>query len=109
MRIILKDDIPVYQPALRLSFVEKQKVNKHVEVGLEQRIIRASSSKYARPVVLVKKKNGDSRLCVDYRKLNWKLVKDRLPLLFIDDVLGARCKSVYNFGFEEWIFPCRRH
>ncbi|GFT94435.1 transposon Tf2-9 polyprotein [Nephila pilipes] len=40
MRIILKDDIPVYQPARHLLFVEKQKVNKHVEEWLEQGIIR---------------------------------------------------------------------
>ncbi|GFS55953.1 hypothetical protein TNCV_2564261 [Trichonephila clavipes] len=38
-------------------------------------------------IVLVKKKNGDSRFCVDYRQLNHKLVKDRFPLPLIDDVL----------------------
>ncbi|GFX69515.1 hypothetical protein TNCV_1768861 [Trichonephila clavipes] len=87
MRIILNDDIPVYQPARRLSYAEKQIVNKHIEEWIEQGIIRPSSSEYASPIVLVKKKNGNSRLFVDYRQLNHKRVKDRFPLPLIDDVL----------------------
>ncbi|GFY25407.1 tigger transposable element-derived protein 6 [Trichonephila clavipes] len=55
-RIILNDDIPVYQPARRLSYVEKKSVNKHIEEWLEQRIFRPSSSEYASPIVLVKNK-----------------------------------------------------
>ncbi|GFV25716.1 tigger transposable element-derived protein 6 [Trichonephila clavipes] len=55
-RIILKDDIPVYQPARRLSYAEKKSVNKHIEEWLEQEIVRPSSSEYASPIVLVKKK-----------------------------------------------------
>ncbi|GFX85931.1 transposon Tf2-9 polyprotein [Trichonephila clavipes] len=43
MRIILKDDIPVYQPARRLSFSENQDVNKQIDEWLEQEIIRPSS------------------------------------------------------------------
>ncbi|GFY00319.1 retrovirus-related Pol polyprotein from transposon 17.6 [Trichonephila clavipes] len=65
MRIILNDDIPVCQPARRLSYVEKQIVNKYIEEWLEQGIIRSSSSEYACLIVLKKKKNGDSTLCVD--------------------------------------------
>ncbi|GFV96508.1 retrovirus-related Pol polyprotein from transposon 17.6 [Trichonephila clavipes] len=87
MRIILKDDIPVYQPARRLSFSENQDVNKQIDEWLEQGIVRPSSSEYASPIVLVKKKDGTTRLCVDYRRLNRKLVKDRFPLPLIEDVL----------------------
>ncbi|GFX10266.1 hypothetical protein TNCV_1866631 [Trichonephila clavipes] len=53
----------------------------------EQGIVRPSSSEYASPIVLVKKKDGTTRLCVDYRRLNRKLVKDRFPLPLIEDVL----------------------
>ncbi|GFW13422.1 retrovirus-related Pol polyprotein from transposon 17.6 [Trichonephila clavipes] len=42
-RIILNDDIPVYQPARRLSYAEKKSVNKHIEDWLEQGIVRPSS------------------------------------------------------------------
>ncbi|GFY17694.1 hypothetical protein TNCV_1074291 [Trichonephila clavipes] len=87
MRIILKDDIPVYQPARRLSFSENQDVNKQIDEWLEQGIVRPSSFEYASPIVLVKKKDGTTRLCVDYRRLNRKLVKDRFPLPLIEDVL----------------------
>ncbi|GFX06077.1 hypothetical protein TNCV_446521 [Trichonephila clavipes] len=87
MRIILKDDIPVYQPARRLSFSENRDVNKQIDEWLEQGIVRPSSSEYASPIVLVKKKDGTTRLCVDYRRLNRKLVKDRFPLPLIEDVL----------------------
>ncbi|GBM96973.1 Retrovirus-related Pol polyprotein from transposon 17.6, partial [Araneus ventricosus] len=87
MRIILKDDVPVYQPARRLSSTENQAVNKQIDEWLDQGIVRQSSSEYASPIVLVKKKDGTARLCVDYRKLNRKLVKDRFPLPLIEDVL----------------------
>ncbi|GFT68544.1 retrovirus-related Pol polyprotein from transposon 17.6 [Trichonephila clavipes] len=51
MGIILKDDIPVYQAARRLSYVEKQIENKDIEELLEQGIIRPSSSEYANDVL----------------------------------------------------------
>ncbi|GFW30962.1 hypothetical protein TNCV_2940621 [Trichonephila clavipes] len=62
-------------------------VNKQIDEWLEQGIVRPSSSEYASPIVLVKKKDGTTRLCVDYRRLNRKLVKDRFPLPLIEDVL----------------------
>ncbi|GFW65186.1 retrovirus-related Pol polyprotein from transposon 17.6 [Trichonephila clavipes] len=62
-------------------------VNKQIDEWLEQGIVRPSSSEYASSIVLVKKKDGTTRLCVDYRRLNRKLVKDRFPLPLIDDVL----------------------
>ncbi|GFV76405.1 retrovirus-related Pol polyprotein from transposon 17.6 [Trichonephila clavipes] len=59
MRIVLKDDIPVYQSARRLPFSENQDVNKQIDEWLEQGILRPSSSEYASPIVLVKKKDED--------------------------------------------------
>ncbi|CAK1604134.1 unnamed protein product [Parnassius mnemosyne] len=57
------------------------KINELLEAG----IIRKSTSEYASPVVLVKKKGGDYRLCVDYRALNANTIKDRYPLPHIED------------------------
>ncbi|GFV01199.1 transposon Ty3-I Gag-Pol polyprotein [Trichonephila clavipes] len=57
-RVILNDDIPVYQPARWLSYAEKKSVNKHIEEWLEQEIVRPSSSEYASPIVLVKNKKN---------------------------------------------------
>ncbi|GFS90477.1 transposon Ty3-I Gag-Pol polyprotein [Trichonephila clavipes] len=80
MRIILKDEEPVCQHPRRLVFTERQEVNKQIEEWLKEGIILPSSSEYASPIVMVKKKNGSSRMCIDYRKLNHKLVKDKFLL-----------------------------
>ncbi|GFW40108.1 uncharacterized protein TNCV_5117911 [Trichonephila clavipes] len=80
MRIILKDEEPVCQHPRRLAFTERQEVNKQIEEWLNEGIIRPSSSEYASSIVMVKKKDGSSRMCIDYRKLNQKLVKDKFPL-----------------------------
>lgn len=54
---------------------------------LQTRIIQASSSSYASPVVLVKKKDGTWRLCVDYRGLNVLTMKDMFPIPLIEDLM----------------------
>ncbi|XP_026828423.1 uncharacterized protein LOC113562643 [Ooceraea biroi] len=87
LQIVVKDDIPVYQPPRRLASVEREQVNRQIEEWLRNGIIRPSVSEYASPVVLVKKKDGGLRLCVDYRKLNQKIVKDRYPTPLIEDQL----------------------
>ncbi|GFX67514.1 retrovirus-related Pol polyprotein from transposon 412 [Trichonephila clavipes] len=89
MRIILKDEEPVSQPPRRLAFTERQEVNKQIEEWLNEGIIRPSSAEYASPIVMVKKKDGSSRMCIDYRKLNQKLMKDKFPLPIIEDVLDT--------------------
>ncbi|GFU53579.1 retrovirus-related Pol polyprotein from transposon 412 [Trichonephila clavipes] len=89
MRIILKDEEPVCQPPRRLAFTERQEVNKQIEEWLNEGIIRPSSAEYASPIVMVTKKDGSSRKCIDYRKLNQKLVKDKFPLLLIEDVFDT--------------------
>ena len=60
----------------------------HVEDMLKMGFIEECSSPDAFPVILVKKKNGTTRFCVDYRKLNNATVKDAYPLRRMDDSLG---------------------
>lgn len=85
--IIVKDDIPVYQRPRRLSPSEKIVVQNQIESWLKDGIISPSASQYASPIVLVKKKDNSMRLCIDYRKLNQKVIKDRYPMPNMEEQL----------------------
>ncbi|KAL0883751.1 hypothetical protein ABMA27_015856 [Loxostege sticticalis] len=87
MEIHLKTEEPVVYRPYRLPFSERGKVREMIQELLDCGIIRPSTSCYASPIVLVKKKTGDIRLCVDYRALNRKTVKENYPLPRIDDQL----------------------
>jgi len=66
-------------------------------IYLADKIIRPSNSPYASAVVLVKKKDGNIRMCVDYRGLNKKTVRDDFPLPLIEDCLEyLEGKSVFS-------------
>jgi hypothetical protein len=54
---------------------------------LKSNVIRPSVSPYSSPTILVKKKDGTWRLCIDYRKLNKIAVKNKFPTPFIEDLL----------------------
>lgn len=66
-----------------------------VEDLIQNVIVQESSSNYASPILLVKKKNGELRLCVDYRALNSKTVKDKYLLPLIDDQLSNLSGNTY--------------
>ena len=53
---------------------------------MDKGFIRPSVSPWGAPVLFLKKKNGSMRLCIDYRELNKVKVKNRYPLLKIDDL-----------------------
>lgn len=92
-RIHMTDDVPVTSPFRRIPPNEIQEVKKHIESLLDQNIITKSTSPYASPIVIVRKKNGDIRMCIDYRKLNAKTIPDAFPLPRIDDSLDALGKA----------------
>ncbi len=62
---------------------------------LDRGVIEPCQSSWASPVVLVTKKDGTTRFCVDYRKLNDITRKDAYPLPQIDDTLDVLCGSKY--------------
>lgn len=85
--INLKHDQPISYRPRRLSYSDKQKLQGILDNLLKENIIRPNDSPYAGPVVLVHKKNGELRLCVDYRALNKITIKDNFPIPLIDDQL----------------------
>lgn len=56
---------------------------------MAQRGRHTAQQKYSSPVVIVAKKNGSHRVCIDYRQLNGKIVRDRFPMPLIDDCIDA--------------------
>ena len=86
---------PIKQPPYRVSQTQKAEIEKQIETMLSQDVIKVSTSPWSSPVVLVKKKDGTTRFCVDYRKLNAVTRKDSYPLPRIDDALDALAGSKY--------------
>lgn len=87
--IPLLDDTPVRQWYRQIPPSEYEVVKAHINQLLEAQVIRESCSPYASPIVLVKKKNGILRICVDYHQLNSKTRKDAFPLPRIEESLDA--------------------
>ena len=58
-------------------------------------IVRESSSPYASPLVVVKKKDGSNRMCIEYRKLNLVTVADPAPMTTAEDLFGKLGKCQY--------------
>jgi len=71
----------------RMATTELAELKKKIEELLEKQFIRPSASPWGAPVLLVKKKDESSRLCVDYRQLNKLTIKNKYPLPRIDDLL----------------------
>lgn len=87
MQIELTDMRPVVYRPYRLSYPEREVVRSMVQEMIDADIVCESGSPYASPILLVQKKTGEKRLCVDYRALNNKTRKEHYPLPLIDDQL----------------------
>ena len=93
-------------PLRRSSPEQRAEVERQVKELLERKLIQPSDSAWASPVVLVSKKDGSKRLCLDYRRLNEVTVKDAYPLPRIDDSLdalgGAKYFSTLDLASGYW-------
>ena len=105
-RINTGDSLPIKQQARRLPLHKRQEAQKEVTKMLDRGIIEPSCSPWASPIVLVKKPDGSTRFCLDYRKLNAVTVKDSYPLPRIDDTLdalvGSRWFSTLDLSSGYW-------
>jgi len=78
---------PVSMTPYHMSASELAEMKKQLEDLLEKKFVRPSVSPWGAPVLLVKKKDGSMRLCIDYRQLNKVTIKNRYPLPIIDDLM----------------------
>ncbi|GFT50594.1 hypothetical protein TNCV_551841 [Trichonephila clavipes] len=88
-RIFTGDHAPINQRAYRVSPTERRIIHEEVQKMLDEGIVQPSESPWSSPIVLVRKKDGSWRFCVDYRKLNSVTKKDVYPLPRIDDTLDC--------------------
>ncbi|GFW28489.1 retrovirus-related Pol polyprotein from transposon 412 [Trichonephila clavipes] len=88
-RIDTGEHPPIKQHSRRLPFAKQEEVQKLIKDMKNNDVIEPSSSPWAPPIVLVRKKDGSTRFCVDYRRLNDVTKKDSYPLPRIDDTLDT--------------------
>ena len=100
---------PVRVPPWRVPAHYRQEVERQIAAMLKQGIIRESSSPWMAPAVFVPKKSGELRICVDYRELNKKTVKDSYPLPLPDEVqdqlAGSAVFSTLDLQSGYWQMP----
>lgn len=100
------DAAPIKQRFYRTSYQNQLFIKEEIQRLLKAGLIVPSNSQWTSPVVVVEKKNGKKRLCVDYRKLNNVTKKDCYPLPRIDDMLetlsGARWFSSLDLASGFW-------
>jgi hypothetical protein len=100
---------PIYRKPYRMPFTKKNVVEEEVAKMLKNGVVRSSKSPWSSPVVLVVKKDGSNRFCVDYTALNKITKKDKHPMPKIDEVLrevkGARYFSTMDLQSGYWQVP----
>lgn len=90
-KLLMNDNEPVFTKNYRLPYAQKTEISNQVKSLLENDLIELSTSPYNSPLIIVSKKSTDGkpkyRMCIDYRKLNKKLIPDKFPLPRIEEIL----------------------
>jgi hypothetical protein len=89
------DAKPIKQPMRRTQLGFEHEEEKNLEAMLNAKVIQESSSEWASPPLLVRKKDGSVRWCIDYRALNNVTIKDAFPLPSISQCLDQLNGTVY--------------
>ena len=92
---LFPDAVPINSRPYHYSPQHKTEIEKQVKQLLADGFITHSHSPFASPVLLVKKKDGTWRFCVDYRKLNAMTIKNRFPMPIVEEILDELAGSTY--------------
>ena len=102
---------PMYQRPYRVPEAQRKVIETHVKDMVHRGVIRPSKSPWSSPVVLVGKKDGSTRFCVDFRKVNAVTRKDVYPLPGIDETLdtlgGASYFTTLDLASGYWQVPLK--
>jgi hypothetical protein len=91
---ILPGTAPILKRAYRMDVKDLIELKKQIEELLEKCFIRPSSSPWGAPILFVNKKDGSSRMCVDYRSLNEVTIKNKYPLPQIEDLFDQTSGAI---------------
>ena len=97
-----EDNKPIHNAPNRIAFKERDYIQEQIKEMEESNIISSSSSPWSSRIVLVKKKDGKLRFCIDYRGLNAITKKDVYPLPRIDDSLAMLSKGKFFTTLDLW-------
>ncbi|MCO5610779.1 hypothetical protein L7F22_065020 [Adiantum nelumboides] len=86
---------PPNKPPYRVSQAQQEEIMRQVNELVEKGMVRPSSSPFCSPVLLVQKKDGTYRMCVDYRALNRITIKNRFPVPRVEDLFDKLQGSTY--------------
>ena len=94
-KIPLKDGAqPVNLRPYRHPPIQKVTIEAMIKELLESGVIRHNQSSYSSPIIMVKKKDGTWRMCVDFMQLNKLTIKDKFPIPLIEELIDELCGSV---------------
>src|SRR6218665_2322533 len=101
--IKLTSDVPVKSRSYPTPFHLQQEIDKGIEIMIKNGIIERSDSAYAAPLVVIKKLDGSSRLCCNYKQLKKTPVFDPEPMMSNEDVFSKLSGSKFytKFDFSE--------
>ena len=99
-KIRLTTETPVRSRPYPVPHALREEIKTETKMMLDSGIIEPSNSPFASPVVLVKKKDGSNRFCVDYRKVNKMTVFDAEPMSNIEEIFAKMQKATFFSKFD---------
>ena len=102
---------PVRVKPYPIPYNVRQSLSENIQEMLDMGVIRESNSPYSTPVVIVQKKDGSNRICVDYRRLNKVTVFDSEPMVKAQDIFikakDAKFYSKFDMTKGYWQIPMK--